>query len=315
MFKCSGLFGKFLLAISPVGSAYAVTVDVACPTTSLDMLAIGGAPEGTRTTFCISSYGWSNGWFATSTPGTAPGNACTNLLGDSAQYLSYDLGGTTFSSWLTPTLSISTVGSNFQEVTAITKLNDNEALSVITDNRVNVAIHSKVIRDNIRMTFTIENLTGAPLTAITFIQYLNYFPYGSTNPNQGKITYGPVPTLEDTYVDGLWVSGAPDSNPLVREGGVCGGPGIAGCSTPDAHAIGVPLDVIDDIQAFAFNGVNSSNNNSAGALVWTVNGLNLGQGDSTQFTIELVPEPGTVGLFLVGAAGLLLRRRGLRKAA
>jgi hypothetical protein len=313
--KYSGVFLKVLLTMPLIGAAYGVTVDTACPTPTVDMLAIGDAPGGPRTTFCISSYGWSNGWFATNNPGAAPANADINLLGDSAQYLSYDIGGTTFTSWLTPALSIGPVSSSFTEVTAVHKLNNDQAQSEITDSRVNISIDSQVIRDNIRMTFTILNNTLSPIQNIMFVQYLNYFPHGSTNPNLGTLTYQPVPTLEDTYVLGLWGAGSPTGVPLVREGGVCGGPGTAGCSTPDAHDIGAPTDVITDIQSGTFNGVNSSSNNVAGALAWNLSGFTLQPGQTTQFTIELVPEPGSLALILVGCLGLLVWRRSTRKAA
>jgi hypothetical protein len=99
------------------------------------MLTIGGAPAGARTTFCISSYGWSNGWFVTTTPGTAPGNANINLLGDSAQFLRCTQSGVAFPSWLTPTLSIGGVPSDFSVATPVAKLGNDEAQSVITERK------------------------------------------------------------------------------------------------------------------------------------------------------------------------------------
>jgi hypothetical protein len=312
---CTGVFRKILLTIPLLGVAYGATVDPACPLASVDMLAIGGAPGGPRTTFCISSYGWSNGWFATTTPGTAPGNANINLLGDSAQFLSYNLGGVNFSSWLTPTLSIGGVPSDFSVVTPVARLSNDETQSVITDGRVNISIDSTVVQDNIRMTFSIQNASQTPITSLEFVQYLNYFPYGSTNPTLGTMNYQPVPTLENTYVEGLWGGTSAGSFILVREGGTCGGPGTLGCSTPTAHDIGAPLAVIADVQAGIFNGVNSANNNAAGALAWNIPNLNLLPGQTTQFTVELVPEPGTLGLILLGALCLLIWRRGVRTLA
>jgi hypothetical protein len=276
------------------------------------MLAIGGPPGGARTTFCISSYGWSNGWFATTTPGTAPGNANINLLGDSAQFLSYTQGGVAFPSWLTPTLSIGGVPSDFSVATPVAKLGNDEAQSVITDGRVSISIDSTVVQDNIRMTFSIENVSSAPIASLEFVQYLNFFPYGSTHPTLGTMNYQPVPTLENTFVEGLWGGTSPSSFVLIRQGGTCGGPGTAGCSTPTAHDIGAPPAVIADIQAGTFNGVFSANNNAAGALSWTIPNLNLLPGQTTQFTVELVSEPGTLGLILLGAFCLLVLRRGVR---
>jgi hypothetical protein len=216
--------------------------------------------------------------------------------------LSYNLGGANFSSWLTPTLSIGGVPSDFTVVTPVAKLNNDEAQSVITDGRVNIGIDSTVVHDNIRMTFVIQNISQSPINSLEFVQYLNYFPYGSTNPNLGTMNYQLVPTLENTYVPGLWGGITFGSNtPLVREGGACGGPGSAGCSTPTSHDIGAPAAVIADIQAGTFNNVNSANNNSAGALAWNIANLNLLPGQSTTFTVELVPEPATVALMLSGA--------------
>jgi hypothetical protein len=58
--------------------------------------------------------------------------------------------------------------------------------------------------------------------------------------------------------------------------------------------------------------VNSANNNAAGALLWALPNLDLLPGQTTQFTVELVPEPGTLGLILSGAFCLLVLRRGVR---
>ena len=316
MLTSSGLLRNLLLTIALVGSASAVTLDTACPNTGISdtMIAIGGAPEGNHTTFCVSSFGWSNGWFATTNPGTAPDNANINLLGDSAQYLSYTTDSGSVGMWLTPTLSSGTsTGSTFTVATAVHKIDDNQAESVITNGDVNITINSKVVRNNIRMTFTILNLLDSTITNLQIVQYLNYFSYGSTNPDLGTMTYQKVPTLEDTMVDGLWVGSQNDGNVLIREGGVCGGPGTAGCSTPDAHDIGAPEDVIADIYAGSFNGVDSAPMNAAGALAWNLGDLQ--SLESTQFTVELVPEPGTTSMLLFGTAGLLVWSRRLRKRA
>jgi hypothetical protein len=178
---------------------------------------------------------------------------------------------------------------------------------------VNVSINSTVVQDNIRMTFSIQNASQTPITSLQFVQYLNYFPYGSTQQTLGTMNYQPVPTLENTYVEGLWGAASPGTFVLVREGGACGGPGIVGCSTPTAHDIGAPAAVIADVEAGIFNGVNSANNNAAGALSWTLPNLDLLPGQTTQFTVELVPEPGTLGLILFGGFTLLVWRRGVRR--
>jgi hypothetical protein len=177
---------------------------------------------------------------------------------------------------------------------------------------VDISIDSSVVRNNIRMTFSIQNVSATPVSSLQFVQYLNYFPYGSTHPTAGTMNYQPVPTLENTFVEGLWGGLSPGPFVLIRQGGTCGGPGTAGCSTPTAHDIGPPSAVIADVEAGTFNGVNSANNNAAGALSWTISSLNLLPGQTTQFTVELVPEPGTPGLILFGACCLLVWRRRLR---
>jgi PEP-CTERM motif len=103
-------------------------------------------------------------------------------------------------------------------------------------------------------------------------------------------------------VDGLWASFG------LHGGGTCGGPGI-GCSTPDTWDIGSPLNVQSDIESGTFNQNPSMANPAAGALVWNVTGLNLGLGQSEQFTVEIVPEPSTLALLLLGGAALWMRRR------
>ena len=95
--------------------------------------------------------------------------------------------------WLTPTLSSGTsTGSTFAVATAVHKIDDNQAESVITNGDVNITINSKVVRDNIRMTFTIQSLLDSTITNLQIVQYLNYFSYGSTNPDLGTMTYQKV---------------------------------------------------------------------------------------------------------------------------
>ena len=56
-------------------------------------------------------------------------------------------------------------------------------------------------------------------------------------------------------------------------------------------------------------GQTMANMDSAGALSWKLNGLSLTTGQQTAFTIELVPEPSTFALLLIGGAALAFRRR------
>jgi hypothetical protein len=62
-----------------------------------------------------------------------------------------------------------------------------------------------------------------------------------------------------------------------------------------------PAAVIADVEAGIFDGVNSANNNAAGALLWSLPNLDLLPGQTTQFTVDLVPDPGTLGLIPLGA--------------
>jgi hypothetical protein len=57
------------------------------------------------------------------------------------------------------------------------------------------------------------------------------------------------------------------------------------------------------------NGATSAANDAAGALAWDVSNLNLGDGASQSFTVELVPEPETIALLLIGLAGIYVGRR------
>jgi len=274
------------------------------------MTPIGGAPGGSNTVFCVSDYGWSNGWFATGFPGDYPSNTSSNLLGDNAQAVTYTLGGTTYTSWLPPEVDNRRTPSTFTVVTPVTLVNNDEATSVITDGRVDITINSTVINNNIKQTFTITNETNQTLTNIQFMDYFNYFPYGANNPSQGTLTYTQVPTLENTYVAGLWASGTYGTSGFIRSGGICGGVGTSGCTTPTGHEVDEPSVVYEDVTlGGTLSGTNSSPNDAAGALAWDVSNLNLGKGQSQAFTVELVPEPETIAMLLIGLAGIYLGRR------
>jgi hypothetical protein len=274
------------------------------------MTAIGGAAGGSNTTFCVSDYGWSNGWFATGFPGDYPANTSSNLLGDSGQAVTYTLGGTTYTSWLTPDADGKHTGSDFTVVSPATLVNADQATSVITDGRVDITITSTVINNNIQQTFTVTNETTKTLTNIQFMEYLNYFPYGAGNTTLGTLTYTPVPTIQNTSVYGLWASGNYGDPGFIRDGGVCGGIGTSGCTTPTGHEVGTPASVFEDVSlGGALNGSNSAANDAAGALAWDASNLNLGQGASQSFTVELVPEPETIAMLLIGLAGIYVGRR------
>lgn len=287
----------------------AAQIDPQCSTVE-SMVAIGGAPGGSNTSFCVSAYGWSNGWFATGFPGDYPANTSTNLLGDSGQAVSYTLGGTTYTSWLTPVIDGQFTGGKFTVVTPTTLVNNDQATSVITDGRVDITITSTVINNNIQQTFTITNETTQTLTNINFMDYFNYFPNGASNPTLGTLTYQPVPTIEGTSVYGLWASGTYGTAGYIRDGGVCGGIGTSGCTTPTGHDVGSISLITEEVGSGAtLNGNNSGANNSAGALSWDASNLSLTKGGSQAFTVELVPEPETIAMLLIGLAGIYLGRR------
>ena len=309
-------FGRVVGALCFFGSLLcASSIDPQCSSVLTSMVAIGGGPGGTATTFCVSDYGWSNGWFATSTPGDFPANQPNNLLADSGQYLSYTYNGQTYGSWLTPNVEGRNTGSKFSIVTPVSIVpgtNNQEAQSVITDGRVNITITSQVIDNNIRQTFLVTDTTSASLTNVKFAEYFNYFPYGEGNNTKGTLTYQTVPTLENTSVLGLWADGNWMDPGFIRAGGVCGGVGTAGCTTPNQHEVGTPSSVFTDVNLGAnLNGTNSANNNAAGALAWTVS--SIGSGQTQAFTLELVPEPETIALMALGLVGILIGRRKFKR--
>jgi hypothetical protein len=298
-----------VLSVSAV-LVHASSIDPQCTSSLTNMAAIGGAPGGANTTFCVSDYGWSNGWFATGFPGDYPANTSSNLLGDNAQAVSYTLGGTTYSTWITPQADGKHTNSDFTVVTPVTVVNNDQATSVITDGRVDITITSTVINNNIQQTFTITNETTKTLTNINFFDYFNYFPYGAGNQTAGTLNYQTVPTIEGTSVYGLWASGTYGTAGFIRDGGVCGGVGTSGCTTPNAYQVGTPSTIFQAVNLGGLNnGSTSASNDAAGALSWDASGLSLGQGGSQAFTVELVPEPETIAMLLIGLAGIYIGRR------
>jgi hypothetical protein len=279
----------------------------------------------TATTFCVGDSGYSNEWYAR-TP-TALANyagplANLNLLGASNQFLIYDVtDGTShniYSAWLNGD-SGGVGGLTFTTTTPVAGNPNNTAThaeSAISDTQVGVAVSSTTIMNNIKQLFTITNqmTNGMYIDAMTFVEYLQYFPFGQSHPNLGTLNYQLVPTIEQTEVLGLWGTGDDGIAGFVRSGGACGGPGTFGCSTPDGYMIGTSSDVLNAVGDLGLSGLpnsgpTSSNMPAAGAISWSVSGLHLNAGDSQAFTVELVPEPATFALGLIGGLGLWLRRR------
>uniref|UniRef100_Q029T2 Ice-binding protein C-terminal domain-containing protein n=1 Tax=Solibacter usitatus (strain Ellin6076) TaxID=234267 RepID=Q029T2_SOLUE len=263
----------------------------------------GAEITGPATTFCVSDFGSSNAWYSSNPARTPLPNF--NLLGDSEQFLNFTLasGG-----------EISQFLSAFSVITPVTNVSGAEAKSTIGGSNITIDIDSKVINDNIKQTFTITNAGSAIITSMELVEYFHYFPFGSTNPTLGILSYMPVPTLEGPYVLGLWASGP--GNGLVRDGGVCGGPGAGpgiGCTPPDHYMIGSPSAVLAAVANTGTTdlpgGQTVANMDSAGALSWRVSGLSLTNGQQQAFTIELVPEPATWAFMLIGGAVLASRRR------
>lgn len=257
--------------------------------------------SGVVTNFCVSDYGWSNQLFGTLAPSV-------NLLGDSAQFVSYTpTSGGTVNSWLPLQLSTGTVSSDFNAVQHVQNVSANEATSQITDGTLTITIDTKIVNDMVDQTFAI--LTTADLSDLKFGQYFLGFPGGASNPNLGTMQYQMVQTIGGPLQPGLSVS-TPSGNVLST----CGGPGV-GCSDPSlssgAHGIADPTTLQNDIQTLTFNNATSASMEVAGALMWDVGPVTAGTGPT--FTVEIIPEstpePGTVVLMLLSTAGLCLRPR------
>lgn len=151
---------------------------------------------------------------------------------------------------------------------------------------------------------------------MSFVELFNYHPWGQDQLTEGSLSYGLVPTLERTYVNGLWAGHTGSALGVVREGGVCGGWGTAGCSSPSDHDIGTPGveagSMFDRIVTGTFNDprVDTLANNAAGMLKWDTGAL-AADGTKT-FTLELVPEPGTWALMAIGLGLLVAARKRFR---
>lgn len=260
--------------------------------------------SGALTNFCVSDYGWSNQLFGTSAPSL-------NLLGDSAQFVSYTpaSAGVATNSWLPPQLSTGAVASDstFSPVGTVHNVSAAEATSQITDGTLTISIDSKIVNDMVEQAFTITS--SIDLTDLKFVQYFLAFPEGSSNPTAGTMRYQMVQTTAGPLEPGLLVS-APSGTALSA----CGGPGV-GCSDPSlssgAHGIAAPTTLQNNISSLTFNDATSASMEVAGALMWDVGPLTANSAQT--FTVEiapaLTPEPGTVVLMLLGSAGLCLRRR------
>jgi hypothetical protein len=273
------------------------------PASAASICTTGAQITGSATTFCVSNFGSSSEWYSSNPPGVPLPDF--NLLGDSEQFLNYTLaGGGSGSQFL----------STFNVLTPVANINDSEAASMIGNGSVTISIDSRVIDNNIKQAFVITNIGSGTITSMEIVEYFHYFPFGSTHPSLGTLNYMPVPTIEGPYVLGLWASGTGPG--LVREGGVCGGPGAGpdiGCSPPDHYMIGAPGDVLAAVANTGTTdlpgGQTAANMDSAGALSWRVAGLNLTTGQQQAFTIELVPEPATFAFMLAGCALLAFGRR------
>jgi len=270
----------------------------------------------TATAFCVGTSGYSKEWYNTPGITTTP----FSLLGDSAQFLTYHIqGGGYVSQWLSPEVAGIATSTGFSTFGGLSVLN-NVATSSIRDAQVQVAISSTTINNNIKQTFTVTNIGAGVIDMLELITYLQYFPYGQANPTKGTLNYEPVPTIENTYVDGLWGHGSVGQLGFVREGGVCGGVGFV-CTTPDHYKVDTPANVRAVMAAMILSpgtltlgdgqtSLDMNPNQAAGALSWRINNLNLALGSgSATFTVELVPEPGTAALFLIATACFVIRRR------
>ena len=151
-------------------------------------------------------------------------------------------------------------------------------------------------------------------------EYFQYFPYGAANPDKGTLNYEKVPTIENTEEFGLWGRGAYGETGFIRSGGACGGP-TTHCTTPDSFEIGLDTGRAESVydaggqlprpaHPAPASPTNLSDNPShiVGALSWT-NNSSLAPGASQTWTVELVPEPATVGFSMLIGVRLHWRSR------
>ena len=305
---CTG--STYIVRVTGIGFLFAGLASAAFTCGTGQVLITGSA-----TSFCVSDSGYSNAWFSTNPPNSP--TVDFNLLGDSAQFLIYTTAaGSTVGEWLSPTVAGNPTGTGFTTSVPVSNLSPVEAASTISDGTVRVAIDSTVIANNIKQTFMVTNIGSGTIVSMELVDYFHYFPYGSSHPTQGTLSYQPVPTIEGPGVLGLWAEGTFGTPGFVRDGGACGGPGIGpftGCSTPDHFIINTPANVLLAVGNSATTplpgGQTTAAMDSAGALSWSVTGLSLTNGQSQGFTIELVPEPATFGLILIGGIVCLGMRR------
>ena len=224
-----------VVATAQAGNVAPATSSPQRPAISTDVNAV--AITSTRDTFCVSDYGWSNTWFPYQ-PSIAAFDANKNVLGDSAQYLSYTFRGTEYGAWLTPYIGgsdglgvfSSTGPVSFTVTTAAHTTASDTAVSKIGDTRVNVTITTQAVGQGIRMAFVVENTTESTLTEMYMVQYFNYFPWGHSNTSAGTMSYRDIVALEGEYVKGLAVDTGEDTG-YIMAGGVCGGWGATpGCA-------------------------------------------------------------------------------------
>jgi hypothetical protein len=265
---------------------------------------------GSATAFCVNANGYTDGWSPTAVP------TGINLFGSNAQFIAYTfVGGGGGGGWLNGDVEGSATGSAFSVQTALNQVGPDEANSTITDGTVSVGINSKVINNNLKQTLTITNNGPNVINSITMGDMFHYYPHGSTNPSIGTLYFEFVPTIEDTIVLGLWARDPVWVPGLVREGGMCGGFGTT-CTTPDGYIIDTFGNVFGAVNGLASaqlpGGATSGTLDVAGALSWTQS-VNLGQGDSTTFTTELVPEPRTTAVLMLAGGLLALYRRRLAR--
>lgn len=199
--------------------------------------------------------------------------------------------------------------------------------STITDNLgLSIQIDNYLINNSLKQILTITGDSGVNpnfgnLEQWQVAEYFQYFPYGSGHDNStATLSYTYVPTTEQNYQPGLAAVG---NGGYWSAGNACGGftagprYGCAGTAGSGTYAIGAPSDVAAAINGNT-DGSGSTYNNAAGpvmygasapagALLWSTTSSSANQ----VFVLELVPEPGTMTLMILGAGlGFLsLRRR------